>query len=637
MPLTPEQRAALWTPEGFPFRGHRVVSARPGTGKTTTLTDYCIEMAKDWHINHAPWQGMAIVSYTNVAKDELERKIRKLGRANSLLGYPHFVGTMDSFVNKFLFLPFGACFMGFNGGRIKLVGEPYGHWRTPKKMHTEKPSDAMSPIFFDCYGVDLGGAPYIIDTSPREVDHKFISAKDVSLANSSKISKMKQYVWLNGYAVQSDANYIAYKTLESSPILAQSFIDRFPVFIIDEAQDMTGMQHALLDHLRRSGQQHIILIGDEYQAIYEWNTARPQLFMAKKRDDEWSPKEIRETFRCSSAICSVLNSMTCDNLVLSPAASGKNKDYAEPVQVRVYEGDHEQGDVRLAIDELARALSEKVPHDSNKDNMNTLAVIARSRDDVSRLQAYFTGEPAGHVARITWGNKFTKDYMKVVFALSCKDLHRAVDAYETLLFNISDHRSKSAMRSACAAEWASGKGQWLDYRATLIEDLRKIIMLVHRQAGAPLKMSTCALFCDVKLRGLQATVLAQLKQDCRSFANGGKSGQDRLLSSLFFAQDERFRSTHPTQEKVALVFSTVHGVKGETYDGVIFYTKKVTSSCGCSTSRRKWVDILRHDLIECENKRIAYVAISRAAQMLYVLTPRSSEDAWNSLLTSASS
>ncbi|MCA1606556.1 MAG: hypothetical protein LC775_14060, partial [Acidobacteria bacterium] len=68
--------------------------------------------------------GMAVLSYTNVAKDELEAKICQRSVASGLLSTPHFVGTIDSFINQYVFLPFGSRRMGYTGGRPRLVGEP---------------------------------------------------------------------------------------------------------------------------------------------------------------------------------------------------------------------------------------------------------------------------------------------------------------------------------------------------------------------------------------------------------------------------------------------------------------------------------------------------------------------------------
>jgi superfamily I DNA/RNA helicase len=630
MPLTAEQRSALWTPAGAPFRDHRVVSARPGSGKTTTLTDYCLEIASDWRGHYAPWQGMAVMSYTNVAKDELERKVRKLGKANALLSPPHFIGTVDAFVNQFIFLPFGAEFTGCSS-RPKLVGEPFGLWNSPAAVTSNKPEStvAFSPAFFDCYGVDLDGSPVRIDDSDRQVGQNQVPVQRVSAGNSSKIIRMKEYVWSHGYATQNDASYISYRTLSESDALTRSLINRFPVLVIDEAQDMTAVQHALVDHLKRSGQMHVVLVGDEYQAIYEWNTARPQLFVAKKDDADWNATSIADTFRCSPAICATLNNLASDGALLSPAPEGTNGEYTDSVQVRSYRDDAEQEDIRLAIDEMAKILSGKAPHNRNGDKVKTLAVIARSKRHISDLCAYFSGDAPEQAKTVIWRNKFAKDYMRVVFFLSQKDLHRAVEAYEIMLFNMSEHRTKRAMRTAFAAEWSSDESQDRDYRTTLIDDLRMIMMSMRAQEG-PLTMASCGSFCNVQLTVISSDVLRQIKQECLSFANT-KVEQNQLLSTLFAAKDERKDFPHDDYGDVKLLFSTVHGIKGETYDGVIFYTRAATKHCECEKRQTKWADILQHSLIECETKRIAYVALSRAAQMLFVLAPASTTGAWEAL------
>lgn len=122
-----------------------------------------------------------------------------------------------------------------------------------------------------------------------------------------------------------------------------------------------------------------------------------------------------------------------------------------------------------------------------------------------------------------------------------------------------------------------------------------------------------------------------MKNDCRGFS-AAKSQQDRDISTFVVSRDERVFFKHPDYEDVRIIFSTVHGVKGETYDGVLFYTKAMTGACSCTPAKKKWVDILQHNLIECENKRIAYVALSRAAQVLHIMAPSASKAAWEALL-----
>lgn len=631
MPLTSEQKRALWGSNGAPIQSLRIVSARPGTGKTTTLTQYCIDLAEGWGEHLKPWQGMAAISYTNVAKEELQKKIRALGKANSLLSGPHFVGTIDSFLNQYIFLPFGASAIGASK-RPKLAGEPYGIWRASPSLVRNKPADAYSPIFFDCYTIDMNGRPVRTDTVPRRVNGSTTAvAQKVTDANIEKILKLKQYVWKQGFVLQNDANYFAYKVLKDSPDLTRFFVKRFPVLIIDEAQDMTEVQHALLNHLKEAGQQHMVLMGDEYQAIYEWNTARPQLFVDKKQDVEWDSKTISETFRCSAPICAILTSLADDGTSLVPYEDGKNMGYNEMVRVTEYDTDTAQQavDIRAAIEAALSLLSGKQAHDDNASNTKTLAILGRSRDDVDTLQASFSGEAPRNKQLVTWDSKFTKSYLKVIFYLLKKDHYRAFKSYEALLFEIGDYESVPAMRISLNAVWNPKDATPISYRKYIFEDLHAITTLLSGREG--MLISACVSCCELQLKCINAAILLAMKNDCQGFS-AAKSQQDRDISTFLVSRDERIFFEHPDYGDVRIIFSTVHGVKGETYDGVLFYTKAKTGSCSCTPAKQKWVDILQHNLIECENKRIAYVALSRAAQVLHIMTPSASKVAWEALL-----
>ena len=60
---------------------------------------------------------------------------------------------------------------------------------------------------------------------------------------------------------------------------------RFPIIVIDEAQDSSRIQIRIIDTLIRAGVTEVMLAGDPYQAIYEWRQAEPQLF--EDKFSEW--------------------------------------------------------------------------------------------------------------------------------------------------------------------------------------------------------------------------------------------------------------------------------------------------------------------------------------------------------------
>ena len=81
------------------------IQACPGSGKTTLIATKLILLSKKWPFQH---QGVCVLSHTNVAKDEIINRIKQSNTAEAqcLLSYPHFIGTIQEFVNRFLALPY---------------------------------------------------------------------------------------------------------------------------------------------------------------------------------------------------------------------------------------------------------------------------------------------------------------------------------------------------------------------------------------------------------------------------------------------------------------------------------------------------------------------------------------------------
>jgi DNA helicase-2/ATP-dependent DNA helicase PcrA len=78
------------------------IEACPGSGKTTLLVAKLAILANKWRHHR---QGICVLSHTNAARNEIETKLSSCSAGTALLRYPHFVGTIHSFVNEFLAIP----------------------------------------------------------------------------------------------------------------------------------------------------------------------------------------------------------------------------------------------------------------------------------------------------------------------------------------------------------------------------------------------------------------------------------------------------------------------------------------------------------------------------------------------------
>ena len=271
-----------WTDEQEKFldlnkNGKFVVKACPGSGKTTAVSERVYRFIQSWDEKKS---GIAVLSFTNVAADEIKDNCKK--EHDFEIQYPHFVGTLDSFINRYLFLPYGQLVMGCNN-RPTFVGAPFNHW-----VAEESPEKYFTRITFG-----LNELSY-----PKGWDR------------DKKIDKMKYELTKKGFSTQKDAIFHAMKVLEKYPKIAQALTIRFPHVIIDEAQDTTDVHMRIFDLLIENGLKNIVLVGDPEQALYEWNGAKPDLF--NRKYDEWEDDSIifKTNFRSSQKICDFFSTMS---------------------------------------------------------------------------------------------------------------------------------------------------------------------------------------------------------------------------------------------------------------------------------------------------------------------------------------
>ena len=77
------------------------VAACPGSGKTTVLLAKLKLLADKMPFENGA--GICVLSHTNVAVDEIKRKLSDY--SDKILGYPNYVGTIQSFIDRFVTMP----------------------------------------------------------------------------------------------------------------------------------------------------------------------------------------------------------------------------------------------------------------------------------------------------------------------------------------------------------------------------------------------------------------------------------------------------------------------------------------------------------------------------------------------------
>lgn len=380
----------------FDKSGKFVVRACPGSGKTFCVSARLARLILGWQ---KEYEGIAAVSFTNVAWQEIEKKYSEEFQLGDKISFPHFLGTIDSFINKYIFLPYGHLVLKCKC-RPTLVGEPHGIW-TGKYF-----SDSL----FDniCYKID--GSFYAIND--RVMPPNWL--------DNVNITRSKKNINKGGFATQSDANYFAMKILEKFPQIAKAVAFRFPYLIVDEAQDTSEIQMRIIDLLIANGLNEVMLVGDPDQAIFEWNDARPDLLNQKFNDWENSIV-LNESRRSSQLICNATFNISSLEEV-STAVSEEVKNFEHNPRVILYSDNLPQivNDFIEECNQSGIAVSEE-----------TVAVIYRSKNLINEI----TGIPEVPFGSSPWTthDNYTKDFAKGKFIYDNGDFKGGFKAIEKAL------------------------------------------------------------------------------------------------------------------------------------------------------------------------------------------------------------
>ena len=228
------------------------IEACPGSGKTTLLVAKLAILANSWNSRR---QGICVLSHTNAARTEIGDRLSTTSAGHLLLRHPHFVGTIHSFVNEFLAIPW----LRSKGWPIKSIDTELAlndRWRRlPRNIRFSLEKKHKRPLL-DYTERDFSGGGKSI----------FPKDKDTYLA----ILKACQESTAEGYYCFDEMFVWAAELLDRYPDVVKAIRGRFPAVFIDEVQDNSELQSSFLHRLFVDGDSPVVRqrFGDSNQAIY---------------------------------------------------------------------------------------------------------------------------------------------------------------------------------------------------------------------------------------------------------------------------------------------------------------------------------------------------------------------------------
>lgn len=557
---TIEQQAVL----ARPAARVRVVRAAPGSGKTWLVAELIRRELDEWATSTS---GIAALSFTRVGGDEIRKAV------GYELGHPHFVGTIDAFLFRYVLRPYlKRVFDWFADPRIVVAEWGPQHW-------TRYGANQNATVG---QGINVFGCVFIGEQNGKAVmaykPHPALPLQPLMGNDLAEAKKKKQAIWESrGLITHSDAALWASKVLDDDKfgsIVCREITRRFPLIIVDELQD-TG--HFLGKSIRRLLEEPNVrgfLVGDPDQAIYEFNGARPDLFNTFEQIRGAIPLYMPSSQRCPLAITNVAAHLKDSGGVIHPA--------------------------------------------QNKTGRAILTRYNNMFEDVQRLAEAIRAARPTVSARVIARGKATIDDLLGRDAQPAPSLHcPAISHIHRAVVAIRQGRSSFAMAAARAAiERAVFKHEGVteEALASVKIDLRDWKALAIRcllRANSIASSGTHFEWCSnagqildeeigFALRGGSPVAVEKLKPKRRS-------GSEKMASD--FLPEPNVRS----QQLARISVQTVHGVKGETHDATIFVCPPAGKPAYCPST--VWWSASDKDK---EERRIAYVAMTRTQGDLFV-------------------
>lgn len=371
----PQREAVLCT------EGPLLVLAGAGSGKTRVLTHRIAHLVED--LNVAPWQIMAI-TFTNKAAAEMRERLQSLigGGARGM-----WVSTFHSMCVRILRtdcerVGFAKGFTIYDDSYSKrLVEQIMDELNIDKKRYpipalrnriSQAKNDLqVAEVFAEKTSDQVGQVAARVYTRLQE---------RLRQLNAFDFDDLLLYTWL---------------LLKNHPDVLAAYQNRFRYLMVDEYQDTNHAQY-VLTQLLAAAHKNIMVVGDDDQSIYSWRGADLRNILDFEKDyPEARVVKLEENYRSMGNILAAANAVIANNLTRKPKKLFTSKPAGD--KISVYSATDERDEGRWIASEIEHQHGEGMSY-------NQIAVFYRTNAQSRMLEDMLMR--AGVPYRLIGGTRF---------------------------------------------------------------------------------------------------------------------------------------------------------------------------------------------------------------------------------------
>ena len=582
--------------------GAMLILAGAGSGKTRVLTTKVAYLIKEKGVRP---DNVLAITFTNKAAKEMKERIY------SLVGNDAFkiqISTFHSFGLKILkqnynLLGYQSNFTIIDSDDslsvVKKIMKELGidankyNPRAVRSAISNNKNEMIDPINYENY----------VHTDYDEV------VRDV-------YKKYEKNLKLNNAIDFDDLLILPLKLFKENPFVLKEYQEIYKYIFIDEYQDTNEPQY-LLSKLISSKYKNITVVGDADQAIFTWRGANYRNILNFEKDyKDAKVVVLEENYRSTKTILNAANNVIRNNKVRKEKNLWTEND--EGNKITYYKAFDEKDESYYVVKEIKKLLNENI-------SPNDICVLYRANAQSRTIEEAFLSNAISYRivgAYAFYNRKEIKDlmaYLKLIY--NEKDdisLLRVINYPKRGIGNKSiENLSIKADVSNKSLYEVIDSGKELEFK-NLIERMKKesekislteLIDYVLKESGIKESLeSEKTLEADIRLENLE-----EFKSITKNFEESeGIVSLEDFLDELSLVSDVS-EQKNETEEKVTLM--TMHAVKGLEFD-YVFVIGMEEGLFPHSNSMES------SDELE-EERRLCYVAITRAKKKLYIVNARS--------------
>ena len=582
--------------------GPMLILAGAGSGKTKVLTTKVAYLIEEKNIDP---NNILAITFTNKAAKEMKERIFKLE------------GNSAFYIQISTFHSFGLKILKEN---CELLGYEKNFTILDSDDSLSIIKKIMKELNIDANKYNPKAIKNVISNNKNEI----IDPEKYSLYVNTDFDEIALEVYrkyekslkINNAVDFDDLLILPLKLFNNNPGVLQKYQEKYKYVFIDEYQDTNEPQY-ILSKMISAKYKNITVVGDADQAIFTWRGANYKNILNFEKDyKDAKVVLLEENYRSTKTILNAANNVIKNNKVRKEKNLWTQNE--EGSKITYYKAFDEKDESNYVVNEIKKLIEKGV-------NPKDICVLYRANAQSRTVEeAFLTSNISYNIvgSYAFYNRKEIKDliaYLKLIY--NNKDdvsLLRVINYPKRGIGNkaIENLAIKSNVLDKSLYE-VIDSGKELEFK-NMIEEIKKeeshltlteLIDMVLDKSGMKKSLDDeKSIEADIRLENLE-----EFKSIAKAMEiNEGIVSLEELLDKLALVSDVS-EQKNDNEDKVTLM--TMHAVKGLEYD-YVFIVGVEEGLFPHSNSLES------NDELE-EERRLCYVAITRAKKKLYLINARS--------------